>query len=76
MPKDSSAKYYQNNKERQQKNLDIKVCLKKKRKRDNMVGNDTKIYQKMKAKLVEHRKIYYEMKTRLTIITGNYYFTK
>ena len=50
MPKDSSAKYYQNNKERQQKNLDIKVCLKKKRERDNMVGNDTKIYQKMKAK--------------------------
>ena len=50
MPKDSSAKYYQNNKERQQKNLDIKVCLKKKRKRDNMVGNDTKIYQKIKTK--------------------------
>ena len=50
MPKDSSAKYYQNNKERQQKKLDIKFYLKKKRKRDNMVGNDTKIYQKMKTK--------------------------
>ena len=47
----SSAKYYQNNKERLQKNLvkDIKIFLKKKKKKnDNMVVNDTKIYQKMK----------------------------
>ena len=37
MSKDSSAKYYQNNKERLQKNLvkDIKVFLKKKKKRNN-----------------------------------------
>ena len=53
MSKNSSAKYYQNNKERLQKNLvkDIKVFLKKKKKKsDNMVVNDTKIYKKMKNK--------------------------
>ena len=53
MSKDSSAKYYQNNKERLQKELikDIKVFLKKKKiKSNNMVVNDTKIYQKMKSK--------------------------
>ena len=46
MSKDSSAKYYQNNKERLQKKLvrDIKVFLKKKKKKsNNMVVNDTKI---------------------------------
>ena len=48
----SSAKYYQNHKEGLQKKLlkDIKVFLeKKKKKSDNMVVNDTKIYQKMKT---------------------------
>ena len=53
MSKDLSAKYYQNNKERIQKKLvqDEKVFLKKgKKKSDNMVVNDTKIYQKMKNK--------------------------
>ena len=53
MSKDLSGKYYQNNKERLQKKLvkDIKVFLKKKKKKsDNMVMNNTKIYQKMKNK--------------------------
>ena len=53
MHKDSSAKYYQNNKERLQKKLvkDFKVFLKKKKKKSNdMVVNDTKIYQKIKNK--------------------------
>ena len=52
MSKDSSAKYYQNNKERLQELIkDIKVFLKKKKiKSYNMVVNDTKIYQKMKSK--------------------------
>ena len=53
MPKNLSAKYYQENKERLQKMLvkDIRVFLKKrKKKRDNMVVNDTKICQKMKNK--------------------------
>ena len=53
MYKDSSAKYYQNNKERLQKKLvkDFKVFLKKKKKKSNdMVVNDTKIYQKIKNK--------------------------
>ena len=53
MRKDSSAKYYQNNKDRLQKKLvkDIKVFLEKKKKKcDKMVVNDTKINQKMKNK--------------------------
>ena len=52
MSKSTSAKYYQNNKERLQKRLmkDNKVFLKKKNKtRDNMVVNNTKIYQKMES---------------------------
>ena len=51
MSKDSSGKYYQNKKERLQKKLvkDIKVFIKKKKKKsDNMVLSDTKIYQNMK----------------------------
>ena len=44
----SSAIYYENNKERLQKKFvkDIKVFLKKKKK-ENMVVNHTKIYLKM-----------------------------
>ena len=49
MPKDLSAKYYQDNKERLQKKQkklmkEIKVFVKK----ENMVVSDTKIYQKKK----------------------------
>ena len=53
MAKYSSGKFYQNNKERLQKKLvtDIKVFLRKKKKKsNNMVLNDTKLYQKMKNK--------------------------
>ena len=53
MSKNLSAKYYQENKERQQKKLvkTIKIFLeKKKKKSDNMVVNVTKISQKMKNK--------------------------
>ena len=53
MPKDSSAKYYQNNKERLQKRLakDIKVLSREeKEKSKNMIVNDTRIYQKKKKK--------------------------
>ena len=52
MAKDSSPKYYQNNKERLQKKLvkDINVFLKKKKKSNNMAVSDTKIYQKIKNK--------------------------
>ena len=51
MSQNSSAKYYQDSQERLQKKLvkDIKVFLKR-RKRDNLVANDTNIYQKMKSK--------------------------
>ena len=51
MSKDSSGKYYQNNKERLHKKLvkDIKVFIKKKKKKSgNVVLSDTKIYQNMK----------------------------
>ena len=51
MCKHLSAKYYQENKKRLQKNLvkDIKIFLKKKKKKgDNMVVNVTKIFQKTK----------------------------
>ena len=54
MSKNSSAKYYRDNKERLQKEVkkDIKIFLKKKKKRNkNMVVNDIKIYQKMKNKV-------------------------
>ena len=60
MPKDSSAKYYQNNKERLQKKLvkDVKVFLKmKKKKSNNMVVSNTKVYQKMKIDEVYFRKL-------------------
>ena len=51
MSENSSAKYYQDSQERLRKKLvkDIKVFLKR-RKRDNLVVNDTNIYQKMKSK--------------------------
>ena len=51
MPEDLPVTYNQNNKERVQKKLvkDIKVFLeKKKKKSENMVVNNTKIYHKMK----------------------------
>ena len=63
MSKDSSAKYYQYNKERLQKKVvkAIKVFLKKKKKTsDNVVMNNTKIYQKMKSKS------WFSMKTNIT----------
>ena len=53
MSKNSSAKFYQDNKERLQEKLAkaIKVFLKKKMGKNNkMIVNDTKIYQKMKNK--------------------------
>ena len=51
MSKNLSAKFYQGNKERLQKKLvkDIKIFLKKKKKRsNNVVVNFTKISQKIK----------------------------
>ena len=54
MPKDSSAKYYQNNKERLQKKARERYQSLskegKENKHNNMMVNDTKIYQKMKNK--------------------------
>ena len=61
MSKDSSAKYYQNNKERPQKKLVKDIVHKRKKvkeglskeykeKTDNMVVNDSKIYHKIKNK--------------------------
>ena len=53
MSKNSSAQYYQHNKERLHKKFvkDTKVSLKKKNKKsNNMIVKDTKISQKMKSK--------------------------
>ena len=53
MSKDSSAKHYQDNKERLQKKSmkDLKIFLKKqKEKRNSTVVNDLKIYHKKKSK--------------------------
>ena len=53
MSKDSSTKYYQNEKERLQNKLlkDLKAFLKKKKKNSyNMVVKDTKIYHNMNSK--------------------------
>ena len=55
MSKSLSAKYYQKNKERLQKNLvkDVKIRLKRKEKRsNNVVVNVIKIFQKMKNKIL------------------------
>ena len=55
MSKSLSAKYYQENKERLQKNLvkDVKIRLKRKEKRsNNVVVNVIKIFQKMKNKIL------------------------
>ena len=75
----SSAKYYQNTKERLQKKLlkDIKVFLHmKKKKSDNMAIYNTKFYQKMKNKsLVSIEKIFNE-KQRFNIIIRNYFHLK
>ena len=80
MSKNLSVKYYQENKERLQKKLvkDIKVFLKKKKKkRENMVVNITKISQKMKTKsLLSIEKILQNEKKCLIIIIKNYYFKK
>ena len=74
MYKDSSAKYYQNNKGRIQKKLvkdikDIKSLPKeKKKKRDNMVVNNTKIYKKMKNKnLLRIDKKCYKMRKNILL---------
>ena len=53
MSKDSSAKYYQNNKEKLQKKSRERyqsLSIEEKKESDNMVVNDTKIYPKMKNK--------------------------
>ena len=77
--KHSSAIYYQNNKERLQKKFvkDIKVFLKKKKK-ENMVVNHTKIYLKMinKSLLSIDKNIIKWEKKLLIIVTRNYYFKK
>ena len=52
MSKDLSTKYYQDNKKRLQKSM-WKISdflMKRKKKRNNIVVNNTKIYQKMKNK--------------------------
>ena len=56
----------------------IKAFLKrKKEKMQNIVENNTNIYQKMKNKsLLKIEKKYYKMKKILILITRNYYVKK
>ena len=57
MPKNSSAKYYQNVEERYKLVKDIKVFLKKKKKKSNHYGREQ--YKNLggeKQKLMEYRK--------------------
>ena len=66
MYKDSSAKYYQNNKEKLQKRLlrDIKFFLKMKRKIKRQYGCEQykTVPEDEKQKLAEYRKKYYKTK--------------
>ena len=65
MSRNFSAKHYQENKERLQKKLmkDIKIFLKKKKKERNyMVMNVSKISQRMKNKSLFSIKKYYRMR--------------
>ena len=53
MSKDSSTKYYQDNKETLQEKACERyqsLCRKKKRKSNNMIANNIKISKKMKSK--------------------------
>ena len=63
MPKDSSARYYKKNKEKNQKSLvkDIKILLKKKKtKTENIVMNDQNLSKTEKQRLLEYRKKSYD----------------
>ena len=66
MFKKFSAKYYQENKERLQEKLvkDIKIFLKKKRKKTRQYGHERSknLSEDEKKKLNEYRKKYYEMR--------------
>ena len=63
MSKTSSAKYYQDNKERLQKNpWKISVFLKKKKKRQYGRERYKNLSEDEKRKLIEYRKKYYKMK--------------
>ena len=65
MSKNLATKYYQENKERLQKNLmkDIKVFLKKKKKKKQQYGlHEKNLSENKKQVLVEYRKKYYRMR--------------
>ena len=76
MHKDSSAKYYQDHKERLQKRLvkNVKVFLKEKKKKSNkMCVNDIKISLKMKNKRwLSVEKVLQNEKHPLTLISTLY----
>ena len=66
MSKNLSAKYYQENKERLQKNClkDIKIFIKKKKKKKQQYGHERykNLSEDVKQKLVDYRKKYYRMR--------------
>ena len=81
MSKDSSAKYYQNTKERLQKKTHERCQSLSKEEKAKMQQHGRKRYKNLpeqeKEKLVEYRKKCYKMrKTGVIIIIRNYYFQK
>ena len=80
MSKDLSAKYYQDNEERLQTKLvkEIKVFLKKKKKRSNdIVVNDTKdLPEDEKQKLVgyKHNITIFHYNYKILFLFGKFYF--
>ena len=79
MSKNLSGKYYQENKERLQKKVRERyqnLSKEENEKSDNMIEKVTKISQKMKKKLVEHRKKYYRMSKTLYYNYKNFCFIK
>ena len=82
MSKNSSAKYYQSNEKRLQRKVSeryqsLSKVKKKRKKSDNMVVNDTEIYQKMKNKtLLSIQTNIIKWEKRFVIIIRNYYLKK
>ena len=80
MTKNSSAKYYQNNKERLQKKSHERYqsCPKEEKEKSNdMIVNDTKSCQKIKSKsLLSIEKVLQNESNCVIIIIRDYYFKK
>ena len=77
MSENLSAKYYQENKERQQKKLvkDIKIFLKKKKKKSESMILNVNVSSEIRNKsLSSIKKIYHRMRKKCLIIIMRNYF--